>query len=657
MPINPSDEIKSRLDIVDVIREYIQLKPAGINFRAKCPFHREKTPSFMVSPEKQIWHCFGCAKGGDVFSFVMEMEGLSFVEALRQLAPRAGVQLKQVDAGLSSKRNRLIDLVKLSSQHYYENLLNHPQTEAARQYLKKRGFSDETISDWQIGYSLDSWDDLFNYLKTKGYSEEEVFAAGMSVKKEKGQGYYDRFRGRIMFPLCEVNGNPVAFSARVSPEKEAVEKLGKYINSPQTLIYDKSGILFGLNRAKQEIKKNDQAIVVEGQTDVITAHQHGYTNVVASSGTALTEAQIVLLKRYSNNLALAFDMDRAGELAAERGTREAMRLEMNIKIIEIPLGKDPDESIKNNPQEWREAISKAKPMMQYYFDKIFSGLDLSEAENKRRASNFLLPLVVALGNKIEQDHWLKKLSQAIDVPENILRETISVSQKKYRAEQAEEEEVDEAERPSASQHSREELLSELLIALMLKFPEHLNYVLSNIQVDQLSGEYKKELYKNLAIYYNMSTDGLNSDYQPGGEDIGSYDRKTNEIIFNYKDFREWLEGNNWQEDSPPINISLEEESQTKSNNQTNRRNLLDRLALLADKDFHDFDTNQAKKEIINIVATIKHNYLAGRLKEIEKLIAQTEKDKDEKKMKLLLEEFKALIDEMNSGENESGAVV
>ena len=322
--MNQAEEIKSKLDIVEVIREYVQLKPVGVNFTARCPFHRERTPSFVVSPERQIWRCFGCGKGGDVFSFVMEIEGLNFIEALRQLAPKAGVQLRSYNPQETSRRNRLLDAADLAAKYYHKVLLETPEAAGARQYLQQRGLKPETIAEWQIGYSRESWDDLFNFLKAKGFSEQEIFLAGLSVKKEQGVGYYNRFRGRIMFPINDAAGNPVGFSARVSPEREATERMGKYINSPQTQIYDKSKILFGLDKAKNFIREAETAMVVEGQMDALSSHQAGFKNAVASSGTALSGDQIKLLKRYADNVLFAFDVDTAGQIAAERGIEQAL---------------------------------------------------------------------------------------------------------------------------------------------------------------------------------------------------------------------------------------------------------------------------------------------------------------------------------------------
>lgn len=638
--MNPSDEIKSRLDIVEVIRDYIPLKAAGMNFRANCPFHNEKTPSFMVSPEKQIWHCFGCSKGGDLISFVMEMEGISFVEALRVLAPKAGVKLERQDPKIASQRNRLLDILDLSSKYYHKVLTDSKLAEAARDYLEKRGLSDETIEEWRIGYSPESWDDLTNFLKSKGYREDEIFAAGMSAKKEGMNRFYNRFRGRIMFPICDANGNVVAFSARVSPEKEATEKMGKYINSPQTMVYDKSKILFGLDKAKMEIKKQNLAIIVEGQMDVITAHQAGFKNVVASSGTALTGEQVKLLQRYTNNLAFALDADAAGQMATDRGedvvynadykeiasedrwgrTQKyidpALSFNVDIKIIEIKNGKDPDECIRKNPGDWQKAVENAKPVMQYHFDKIFTGLDLDKVDNRREAAKKMLAKIGKLNNKIEQDYWLKKLGQKIDVAENYLYEALAQAKKQGTSKYAQTGERDGA--PRSARQNREELLSEVLLALMLKFSSFAEYALNRVNSDHIIGTDNKAIYKNLAIYYNKAI----NDWTESGQ--GDF------FEINYHNFKEWLA-----------------RAEAESAGRESQLRFLDKLAILADKDFTELSHDEAKAEIIKIITFLKRNYLSHRLKEISKLIMLAEKDSGGKKELIsLMNELKSLTEEL-----------
>ncbi len=625
--LQPSDEIKSKMDIVDLIREYIPLKPAGVNFRAKCPFHREKTPSFMVSPERQIWHCFGCGKGGDIFSFVMEMEGINFVEALRMLASKAGVVLRRSDPKLTSQRNRLLDIVESAKKYYYQ-ILERDEARAVKKYLTDRGLTEDTLTEWQVGYSRDSWDSIFNFLKEKGYSENEIFLAGMVVKSEARAGFYDRFRGRIMFPINDINGNTVAFSARVNPIKEDEEKMGKYINSPQTMIYDKSKILFGLDKAKLEIKKQDLVIIVEGQMDVITAHQQGFKNIIASSGTALTRDQVNILKRYTNNIALAFDMDEAGELAAERGIREAMAAEMNIKVIVLPSGKDPDECIRKNPDVWEKAVEEAKLMMQYYFDKTLASLDLDMIENRRQAVKILLPVIAKLGNKIEQDFWLKNLSEKIDVKEDLLRETLfGLSSAHYQGAKGEYKNGQDASASPApaeqiKSKSRIEKLSELLLALIFKFPSLLDYLVNHIQIDQIIGSENQFIYRNLIFYYNNVINKLNGQ-----------DAENKEGMINYQDFRQWL-GSELIE----------------GNHSEDQLKILERLVFLGDNEFYDLKIEQAKEEAIKIIVVLKKNYLYNRMKEVGKLIALKEKEQDEEVIKELMEELKILSEELRAVE-------
>ncbi|MBU0722348.1 DNA primase [Patescibacteria group bacterium] len=641
---NPSEEIKSKLDIVDVIREYIQLKAAGLNFRAHCPFHREKTPSFIVSPGKQIWHCFGCGKGGDVFSFVMEIEGLSFVETLRLLAKKAGVILKKADPALTSKRNALLDILELSAK-YYHKILTHSQAAlTARKYLHERALTDDTIVKWQIGYSPDTWDSLSNFLKSRGYGENEIFLAGLSVKKEKTPGFYDRFRGRIMFPIHDINGNVAGFTARVSPDKETEEKIGlsaetfvkagKYINTPATMIYDKSKILFGMDKAKMSIKAEDAAILVEGQMDAITAEQNGFNNIIASSGTALTAEQVNLIKRYSNNLFLSFDMDKAGDLAAERGIAQAMQAEMNIKVIEIQGAKDPDECIKNNPESWRQAVQNAKPMMRYYFDKTFLNLNLKDYEGQNKAEKILLPIIAKFGSKTEQDYWLKKLSQEVDANENFLREKLGEIIKKQNQTNSPVKLLDQAPKElNQLKPSREQMLSELLLAFVIRFPAHLEYVINHIGPEDLAGESNRVFYKNLILYYNKLIDLWTRE----GENFA--------LAINYLSLKEWLsnadnftQGGDVKMDDQPDNYKC--------------LSLLDRLVLLADKDFYDYSEEQVRAEIINIAAALKVNYLNHRRHAIAKLIATLEKENisgqgKNEELKNLMEEFKALTEEMN----------
>ncbi len=611
--MNASEEIKSRLDIVDVIREYIPtLKPVGVNFVALSPFKREKTPSFVVSPEKQIWHCFSTDKGGDIFTFLMEMDGINFVEALRILAPKAGVVLKKENLAEQSQRNKLLNMVEEAVNFYHKNLMDSSKANSSRNYLKERGVTSEIASSWQLGYSTDDWNDLMDFLKQKGFRENEIFVAGLASKKEGKNTFYNRFRGRIMFPINDVNGNTVAFSARISPEKEEVEKMGKYINSPQTPIYDKSRIVFGLDKAKMAIKENDFVILVEGQMDVISVSSAGFKNVVASSGTAFTLDQLKLIKRYTNNIALAFDMDEAGQKAADRVVSAATEMEMNIKVITIPEGKDPDELIRKNPALWKNSVKEKKHIMEYYFEKVFANFDIENIDHQKKATEILLPIINKFKNKVEHDFWIKKLAQILGRNESSLREEIERSNLKQKAKTGPGMKEIETRDSEIKKKTREEVLSEILLALSIKFPEFFEYIARRVTIDHMFGQDNKLFYKNLIIYYNSSINDAN--------------QNTDNFGFNYDNFKSWI-------------------SNQRLDDQDNQLKLLNKLAVLGDKDFFEMDSSEAKNEVIKVEMALKDIFLKERKKDVEKLIATSEREGKAEEMKRLMEELKSLIEE------------
>ncbi len=565
-----ADEIKARVDIVDLISEYIRLKQAGTNnWKALCPFHNEKSPSFMVSRDKQIWHCFGCSEGGDIFTFVQKMEGVEFPEALRLLAQKAGVQLRAADPQLASQRNRLMDICQWAAHFWHKYLLEAHDAQKARDYLRRRQVSDATIDDFKIGYAPQSWEAAIKFLKTKGFKEEEIFLAGLGVKKERGSGFYERFRDRVMFPINDLHGAPVGFSGRtLNPEEPG----GKYINTPQTLIYNKSLVLFNLDKAKNEIKKQELAIIVEGQMDAISAYQAGTYNVIASSGTALTLDQVKILKRYANNIAIAFDTDAAGESAARRGIDLVLGEEMNVKVIVLPEGKDPDECIKNDPKLWFESIKNAKSIMEYYFSQTFARLDLEQVEGKKEAAKVLLPVIFKIGNKIEQQFWLQKLAEALNVSERILREMLFKVQTRKVQQQP--------PPPAQAPKGRSQMLSERILAIGLKYPIQLPAIIDNLPPEVLSDPLLIKLYKELIIYYTKDI----------GSNIGNFD---------YQAFSRKISGS-----------SLDA--------------LADKLVLLAEKDFFDFDTDAIRDELYTAINFSKRDCYGRQLKDLEDKIRQLE---------------------------------
>lgn len=400
---SPVEQIKSRLNIVEVVQGYIKLQKAGVNFKAICPFHSEKTPSFFVSPSRDSWHCFGCGKGGDIFSFVMEIEGAEFPEALKILANRAGVELKPIDRKYQTERSRLLKLME-EAKNFYEKELK--KDKKVIEYLKERGLKGKTAKEFGVGFATEGWRNLYNFLKSKDYSESEMEKAGMMVKSDKG--YYDRFRNRIMFPVFSSGGQVVGFSARIFGE-ESEKSGGKYINTPQTILYDKSRILYGFDRAKNEIRKKDNCILVEGQMDVIMSHQAGITNTVAVSGTSLTSEHLRTIKRLTDNLTIAFDKDEAGKGAAGRGIDSALAEGFEVRIAIIPSGKDPADAVKENPKEWEGAVAGAKNIIEFYLEFL---------ENRKDIEKIVLPYVAILPGEMEKAHWVNEIAKHLHIKED-----------------------------------------------------------------------------------------------------------------------------------------------------------------------------------------------------------------------------------------------
>lgn len=519
-----TQSIKDRLDIVQLIGEYVPLKKAGTNWKANCPFHHEKSPSFMVHPEKQIWHCFGCGKGGDVFSFVQEMEGLDFVEVLKLLAKRAGVEVSLNKSETDqSQRNRLLEINSAAANFFHRFLTEMPAGETARKYLEKRGLKKQTIADWQVGFIPDQWDLLTKYLLKKGFGINDLILSGLTTKKENadlntGRGVYDRFRGRVMFPICDTHGNVVGFTGRVLIETE--NSGGKYVNTPQTLLYDKSRVLYGIHRGKTELKAKDLAVIVEGQMDVIACHQAGMTNVVAASGTALTIEQIKLLKRYTNNVAMAFDADAAGQNAGKRGIEIAMEEGMNIKVIQIPdgKGKDADECLKKDPAVWFNAVKNAKGVMDWYFETILKGVDKNNFQAKQKAAASLISEIVRIPHGVERDEWLKKLSDELVIDIGVLREESKNIKNKVVKAQPPKELVSQVK---SAPKSHLELLAEEFWGLVLKNYDKYGSVHALVKPEYFKKTTLFPLYETVQNVYNkenrLTIEELKANYQNGNQ--------------------------------------------------------------------------------------------------------------------------------------------
>jgi len=412
-----ADEVKSRLNIIDVIGEKVPLKKSGRNFKGLCPFHNEKTPSFMVSPDRQVFHCFGCGKGGSVIDFVMEYEHLEFPEALEELASRAGVTLQERKSDTPEKKLKetLYEINELASSYFTYLLTKHSLGEKAMLYVKNRGITDKSIKTFGLGYSPNSWEALYQFLKKKQYSDETIEKSGLALRGNRG--LYDRFRGRLMFTLRDHRGKVVGFSGRVL---DPSVKDTKYINTSETPVYSKSNVLFGLDVTQGAIIKANEAILMEGEMDVISSFQAGIANVVAIKGAALTEGHVHLLKRYTERLLFALDSDVAGDAAARRGIDIAEKNGMDMKVVRMPLGKDPDEAAREDPIGLKKAIKNAMPIYDYFIASSKKRFDTTTAFGKKKASEELLPILTKIENSIVQGHYIKKIASELAVSEDTI---------------------------------------------------------------------------------------------------------------------------------------------------------------------------------------------------------------------------------------------
>ncbi|OGZ68774.1 MAG: DNA primase [Candidatus Staskawiczbacteria bacterium RIFCSPHIGHO2_02_FULL_42_22] len=599
------EEIKNKLNVVDVVGSYVKLTKTGANLRGICPFHSEKSPSFFVNPARQLWHCFGCGSGSSIFDFVMKIEGVEFGDALRILAAKAGVQLKRENVQLRTERQRLYEICELACKFFEKQLEGSAMGKEAEAYLLKRGISKESIKKWRLGYSPDTWNGLTDFLIGKGYARQEIVKTGLAIEKENNKNdSYDRFRGRIMFPVFGLNSEVVGFGGRVFKQADNKE-IAKYINTPQTLLYDKSGILYGLNYAKLAVRKQNQCVVVEGYTDVIMCHQAGYENTVAASGTALTAHHLTILKRYSENLVLAFDMDIAGDSATKRGINGAQEQGFNIKIIEsYGFGNeksDPADIILKDPKQWEESLAKAKSIMDYYIDSAFLHFDAKTPEGKKEIGNVVLPAIKRLANKIEQSFWVQTLSQKLGVKEEAILEELSKIKFQQRAsEVAPPAPISGFENKEIlGQEGRKKLIEEKIISLILKNPGYItlipeaDYGIFSHKIRQFIEEIKKVVQLQ----------------KPAEEGRLKEDFK---IIFN----------------SEELNVEL--------------KNFLAALALSAELQYQE----DGQEEVLLCLLQLKNIALKNNLNVVSDDIKKAEGESDSKKVAELIAKFNQLTKEL-----------
>lgn len=579
------EQIKSRINIVDLLREYIELKKAGANWKALCPFHSEKTSSFMVSEDKQIWHCFGCNEGGDIFGFVMRMEGVDFPEALRLLAKKAGVELLRRDPAQNSQKTKLMDILESSAGFFSGELIKSP---VALEYIQKRELKDETVKKFRLGFAPQLWDLLLKFLQTKNFQPRDIALAGLLIEKDGG-GFYDRFRGRVMFPIFNHYGNIVGFTARVLPQFDD-GKSGKYINTPETAAYKKSEILYGLNFAKQEIKKQGRVIVVEGNMDVIALQQAGAANVVATSGTALTNEQLNLLRRYTDNIVVCFDADSAGIAAALRGIDLALAHGFNVRVFGMPkndagepAAKDPDELIKKSPELWHQAINATKHIIEFYIAANVAKYNLGDPHENAAFCKIILNEIGKIKNSVERSLWIKKLAETSGADERDLREMVSAPKAMNRPPS-----------PVSAESSVEPAVWLKYLALALSDAKKFSPLFSEIIPEMLGPGEPREFYKDLLFYYNENK------------------------AFSLQGYRDFLgsAGKN------PL--------------------FLDKLAMLKDRDYAGAEDEEIESEIKNLASRIKNDYFKERREILKQEMILAEREGNKEKINLLMEKFKSL---------------
>ncbi len=420
------ETIKDRLDIAEIVGGYVKLEKAGVSFKARCPFHNEKTPSFFVSPARQSYYCFGCGAKGDIFTFVQEVEGLGFREALQSLAERAGIELsnRPEDRGADrTEKDKVLEVLEEAKKFFEKELAENKE---ARDYIASRGINAESVKAWNIGYARAEWRSLYSHLLERGYPEEVMIKAGLIKKVEPGSGKspYDVFRDRIIFPLKDTSGQVIAFSGRAL----AKETEPKYLNSPDTIVFSKHEVLYGLDKAKDKIRRKDYAVLVEGQVDLILSHQVGVDNTVASSGTAFTQAHLERLKRFSSRIILAFDGDEAGEKAAEKSSELGLSLGLEVKIAKLPEGLDPAEVAKIEPDKWKSILRDSKHCLEYFLNRI-----IEEEQDRRKLGKLIekkiLPLLTLLSSSIERSHFLSLVASRTGIKEEILWEDLKRARK------------------------------------------------------------------------------------------------------------------------------------------------------------------------------------------------------------------------------------
>jgi DNA primase len=579
MSSDTAQQIKDKLDIVDFLRQYVELKPAGKNFKARCPFHKEKTPSFMVSPERQSWHCFGsCNEGGDIIKFLMKYENIEFYDALKILAEKAGVDIKTSANRDFRSHNALYAIMEAAKNFYKANL---EKSSVVQQYLRERGLRDETIKEFEIGFAPELSDGVTRHLLKSGYAIADIEKAGLAVKTERGT-YWDRFRGRVMFPIYNHVGKVVAFTGRILPGNDN-PNVGKYVNSPETPIFQKSKILYGLHKTKGDIRDAKMAVLVEGQMDLLMMWQDGVKNVVATSGTALTADHLLALKRLADELVLSFDADEAGQIAAERAIDLASAHDFSVKLLTIDDKdlKDPADVARQKPGLLADLVRKAKVAMDYYFHKYVKQ-EGSDMKLKKQNIRTVLSKIKNLPSPIDRNHWLKELAAIVKIEERILMEEMEMLSEIAKSLPV----TQEMPRPDAvlKKMSRREAIAQRLLGIMFHLKSDLKLLEAHLQYmpDEHAGIYRGLL----------------------------------------------------QRDEAKIQSDLKE--------------LMDAISLRFSFENQNFEADDLKKEVENLLRELKVEYLKEKRQQISELIRKLEAGGNEQELKKALHQFDLISKELHN---------
>jgi DNA primase len=455
------EQIKTRLNIVEVVESYVKLQKSGKNYKARSPFTNERTPSFFVNPDQGLYYCFSSGKGGDMFTFVQEMEGVDFAGALKVLASRAGVELKPENPQVRDEREMVLAAMETATRFYESQL---PKQPVVIEYLKKRGMTGKTAKDFRVGYALEDWRTLYEHLLSKGFSGPIMEKAGLVIHSEKG--YYDRFRGRVMFPISNSAGKVVAFSGRLFSALGKVEEGGaKYVNSPETQVYNKSEILYGFDKAKQAIRQSNNCVFVEGQMDIVLSHQAGVINTVAVSGTGLTTFHLQQIRRLADNLIFAFDADEAGVNAAKRGIGLALLEGFEVRVVTIPNGKDPADVVCENPEIWVEAVKHSEHVIDFYL-KYCNKISGDDRILSKNIEKHVLPYIAELQSPIDQAQFVAKVAETLHISEDPIWSKVHEIERELSTKKAEEKYI-EKKMDEARERSRKELIEDRIASIIL----------------------------------------------------------------------------------------------------------------------------------------------------------------------------------------------